>query len=206
MNRWEDVLDQLVRERHGALVAYAALLTGDRREAEDLVQDALVRTFSRGRPETEIHRAEGYVRSAILSTYVDGFRRRRRWAAVRHLFAQDAARTQPGPERASPDRLDLRSALDLLPPRQRACVVLRFYEDLSVPQIGEALTISTGAAKRYLSDGVHALERALGPLDLTTDADATVEIRTSDTSARATAPTRPHPTAPTASHHGRSRS
>lgn len=206
MTRWEDVLDQLVRERHGALVAYATLLTGDRREAEDLVQDALVRTFSRGRPGTEIHRAEGYVRSAILSTYVDGFRRRRRWAAVRHLFAQDAERTQPGPERASPDRLDLRSALDLLSPRQRACVVLRFYEDLSVPQIGEALAISTGAAKRYLSEGVHALERALGPLDLTTDADATLDVQTHDTPTGGAAPARPAPTTPIATQHGRSRS
>lgn len=205
MKRWEDVLDQLVRERHGALVAYATLLAGDRREAEDLVQDALVRTFSRGRPETEIHRAEGYVRSAILSTYVDGFRRRRRWAAVRHLFVQDAERTQPGPEGASPDRLDLRSALALLSPRQRACVVLRFYEDLSVPQIGEALAISTGAAKRYLSEGVHALERALGPLDLTTDADATIDVHMSGPTDGA-APARPHPTTPTATHHGRSRS
>ncbi|WP_225753413.1 sigma-70 family RNA polymerase sigma factor [Actinotalea sp. Marseille-Q4924] len=175
MARWEDVLDQLVRERHGALVAYAALLTGDRREAEDLVQDALVRTFSRGSADGGLHRAEGYVRSAILSTYVDGFRRRRRWAAVRHLVAQDAPRAQPGPERTSPDRLDLRSALDLLPPRQRACVVLRFYEDLTVPQIGEALRVSTGAAKRYLSEGVHALERALGPLDLSTD-DGAVDV------------------------------
>ena len=94
--------------RYPSLLRFAYVICGDTAVAEDLVQDALVRTFSRGRPETEIHRAEGYVRSAILSTYVDGFRRRRRWAAVRHLFAHDAERTQPGPERASPDRLDLR--------------------------------------------------------------------------------------------------
>jgi RNA polymerase sigma-70 factor (sigma-E family) len=177
MARWEQVLAELVRTRHGALVNYAYLLSGDRREAEDLVQDALVRTFARGRDGTEPASAEAYVRRAILTTYIDGFRRRKRWASVRHLFADDDA--QAGPERDVADRMDLEAALAALSPRQRACVVLRFYEDMTVPQIGDELGVSAGAVKRYLSDGVHALEARMGPLDLTGEGQPTVTVERS---------------------------
>ena len=60
------------------------------------------------------------------------------------------------------DRLDVRAALLRLPPRQRVCVVLRFYDDLTVPDIAAALQLSEGAVKRYLSDGIHHLDAALG--------------------------------------------
>ena len=86
MSDWEHVLDALVRERGPALVRYAALLTGDLGDADDLVQEALVRSFSQGRPLRETLAAESYVRRAILSIFLDGYRRRRRWAGVRHLL------------------------------------------------------------------------------------------------------------------------
>jgi RNA polymerase sigma-70 factor (ECF subfamily) len=99
---WERELDDLVRHRGAALVGYAYLLCGDRREAEDLVQDSLVKTFTRGRAGLRADNLEGYVRRAVLTTYLDGFRRRRRWAAVRHLLAD--------PDAAPPavDRVDAR--------------------------------------------------------------------------------------------------
>ena len=162
MAEWEQSLDALVRTRGTALVGYAYLLCGDRREAEDLVQDALVKTYSRGRVATRPTNVEGYVRRAILTTYLDGFRRRRRWAAIRHLA--DAGVSTPGPELASGERLDVRAALDTLGPRERACVVLRFYEDMTVGRIADELSISEGAVKRYLSDGVHHMEGLLGPV------------------------------------------
>lgn len=160
MAAWEQSLDELVRTRGTALVGYAYLLCGDRREAEDLVQDALVKTYTRGRT-SEPTTVEAYVRRAVLTTYVDGFRRRRRWAAVRHLLATED--DHPSPEDRSSDRVDVRTALATLSPRERACVVLRFYEDLTVPAIAEELALSQGAVKRYLSDGVRRLEAALGP-------------------------------------------
>ena len=162
MAAWEQSLDELVRTRGTALVGYAYLLCGDRREAEDLVQDALVKTFTRGRGGLEATSLEGYVRRAVLTTYVDGFRRRRRWAAVRHLVHSDDAR--PGHESGVGDRIDVAAALATLAPRERACVVLRFYEDLTVPGIADALSLSQGAVKRYLSDGVHRMEALLGPM------------------------------------------
>lgn len=162
MAAWEQTLDELVRTRGPALVGYAYLLCGDRREAEDLVQDALVKTFSRGRAGLEAQSVEGYVRRAVLTTYLDGFRRRRRWAALRHLVAAEDVRPSPDTDLAT--RADVAAALAALSPRERACVVLRFYEDLTVPAIAEALALSTGSVKRYLSDGVRRLEGLLGPL------------------------------------------
>jgi len=160
MAEWEQSLDALVRSRGTALVGYAYLLCGDRREAEDLVQDALVKTYSRGRVATRPTNVEGYVRRAIMSTFLDGFRRRRRWQAIRHLV--DPEESTPGPEQSAGDRLDVRAALDALGPRERACVVLRFYEDMTVARISDELSISEGAVKRYLSDGVHRMEDLLG--------------------------------------------
>ncbi|WP_258725975.1 sigma factor [Cellulomonas sp. NS3] len=109
MADWEHVLDALVRERGAALVRYAALLTGGTAEAEDLVQEALVRAFSQGRPLRETHAAEAYVRRAVLTVFLDGYRRRRRWSGVRHLL--DGAETTDGPEDASAARADVHAAL-----------------------------------------------------------------------------------------------
>ncbi len=166
MTGWEQVLDDLVRTRRRALTAYAYLLCQDLREAEDLVQDALVAVFSRGRRLENVMAGESYVRKAILNTYLDGFRRRNRWAAVRHLVA--TAPEQPVSDVATTDhvavRVDAQRALSILAPRERACVILRFYDDLTIPQIAEHLSLSTGTVKRYLHDAVSRLEAVLGPL------------------------------------------
>ena len=160
---WAPVLDRLVRERRPALVRYAALLTGgDLRDADDLVQEALVRTFSRGRPLREVEAAEAYVRQAILRVFVDGYRRRQHWQRLRPLVGVPDA--VPSATAAAETGIDVRAALATLRPRPRACVVLRFYDDLTVPEIAERLGLAPGTVKRYLSDAAEALERLLGPL------------------------------------------
>lgn len=191
---WEDALDELVRTRGRALVGYAYLLTGDLREAEDLVQDALVRTFTRGRGTREVTSAEAYVRRAVLTTYVDGFRRRRHWAAIRHLHAVPEASPPDGPD-AGPEhvvttRLTVQQALATLPPRVRACMVLRHYDDLTVAQVAETLSLSVGAVKRYLSDGTRALEARLGPVAGRDGPDGDVTDHPDDTLVTTLAPTR----------------
>ncbi|MGY4645418.1 RNA polymerase sigma factor [Cellulomonas sp. URHB0016] len=162
MPAWEQVLDELVRVRGRALVRYAALLTGDERAAEDLVQDALVRCFTGGRALRDPIAAETYVRRAVLSTFLDGYRRRLRWSAVRHLVARDDE--VAGHEATVGARLDVRAALLTLRPRLRACVVLRYYDDLTVPEIARRLDVSDGTVKRYLFDATAQLEALLGPL------------------------------------------
>jgi RNA polymerase sigma-70 factor (ECF subfamily) len=157
---WEDDLGRLVHERGSALVAYAHLLTGDLHSAQDLVQDALVNAFSRRRPG-DVGSVEGYVRRVILNAYLDTWRRRRRLDAVAHLVEQAAPGRDEHTEAA--DRADVAAALTCLSPRERACVVLRFYDDLTLPEIAHHLGISTGAVKRYLSDARRRLEPMLGP-------------------------------------------
>lgn len=162
MTDWAQVLDELVRVRGQALVRHAYLLTGDVADAEDLVQDAIVATFARRSRVRSAEAVEGYVRRAILTTYIDGYRRRRRWRDVAHLFARpDEARGHDG---SVDDRADVVAALGTLAPRVRACVVLRFYDDLTVADIAAELGLSDGAVKRYLSDGVRALGAVLGPV------------------------------------------
>ena len=173
MSSWEDVLDDLVRHRGGALVRYATLLTGERREAEDLVQDALVKAFGQGRPLRDPAAAEAYVRRAILTIFLDATRRRRRWSGVAHLLVDD----REGPYLAAGDRIDVRHAIATLAPRLRACVVLRFYDDLTVPQIARDLDLAEGSVKRYLSDARHRLEPLLGPLPEADD-EVVVELTT----------------------------
>jgi len=65
--------------------------------------------------------------------------------------------------------VDVQEALATLSPRQRASVVLRFFEDMTVAQVADALSVSEGAVKRYLSDGIRRMEDHLGPVHATQD-------------------------------------
>ena len=232
MATWDDELAALTAQRGQALTGYAYLLCGNRRDAEDVVQDALVKVFSRLRgrgptasrqpaptspsggtrlftlddaPRSEAERPvahlEGYVRRAILTLYLDGYRRRRSWLGLRHLVGQ--RETVPGPEAPASARADTAKALAGLTPRQRACVVLRYYEDLTVPRIAEELGCAEGTVKRHLSDAMAVMQQTLGatPAVVTAvqgdPAVTTTPTRpAADVSAAEPAPTQPAETTP----------
>lgn len=160
MADWESAFRELLATRGGALRGYAYLLTGDATEAGDLVQDALLRVFGRLRVGGDVGQLEAYVRRAILNQYVDSRRRLRRWNATRHLLVD--------PPHHDDDRLavadEVRQALGTLSPKQRACVVLRYYEDLTVPAIADQLRCAEGTVKRHLAD---ARAKLAAQLDLT---------------------------------------
>jgi len=156
---WEDELDEFARVRGPALVGYGYLLTGELHAAQDLVQDAFVRTFARHRAGTDADRIEAYVRQAMLNIYRDDYRKRRTWFGVRPLVAERAA--YGSPDVVAADRVDVHAALGRLSPRERACIVLRHYDDLTVPEIASRLAVSEGAVKRYLSDARMRLEPLL---------------------------------------------
>lgn len=154
MTEWARSLTELVDRRGGALVRYAALLCGSSHEAEDLVQEALVRTFaSAAGRSADVEDAEAYVRRAILNVYLDGYRRRRRWAAVRHLLGSRDEAVDTDVDA----RTDLQAALALLPPRQRACVLLRYFADLPLDAVAAELGVTVGTVKRHLHDATARL-------------------------------------------------
>ncbi|MEY2232871.1 MULTISPECIES: SigE family RNA polymerase sigma factor [Streptomyces] len=156
---WHDVAGELLQVRGSALKRYGYLLCGNRVEADDLVQDALVRVFAQPRRSWDIESAERYVRRVMLNRYLDQHRRRARW---RILLPRLVSPTSTGDfSVASGDRMDIVSALDSLSPRQRACTVLRFYEDLSVAEVADRLGCSPGTVKRHLSEAIARLGNIL---------------------------------------------
>lgn len=167
MSDWRDMADALLGDRRRSLVAYAYHLTGSVTDAEDLVHDAVVKVLSRPRKFTELGLAEEYVRRAIASRFVDIHRSRS--TEARRLRRSAPREEVEGPASSVEANLDLMQALATLTARQRACVTLRYLADQSITQTAAALGLSEGAVKRYVSDGVSALEIALGVDDVRTE-------------------------------------
>ncbi|MFD2797702.1 RNA polymerase sigma factor [Promicromonospora vindobonensis] len=178
MAQWERELEELMARRSRALAGYAYSLTRNTAQAEDLVQDALVKVFSRlRRPRgtadggqvvdldhdlPRLTNAEAYVRRAILTIYLDGYRRQNSWTGIKHLLAdEDRA---PAAERVATAKVDVGVALAKLSPRQRESVVLRFFEDMTVPQIAQTLGTSPGTIKRHLANAMELLRGSLAEM------------------------------------------
>ena len=146
-----DELDVPVAERGDALLATATLLAGSRTAGEDLLQAALervLRRWSRVRGDPE-----GYVRRTLYHLAVDQWRLRRRRPEV-HLAVEPPVADEAG---AVQLRRALVQAMAALPPRQRAVLVLRYWEQLSEAEAAEALGCSVGTVKSSASRGLARL-------------------------------------------------
>jgi RNA polymerase sigma-70 factor (sigma-E family) len=142
--------EAFVAARYGALLRTAYLLTGNHHDAEDLVQQSLVKAVGAwGRMKGD---PEPYVRTILVRQNVSQWRRRR-WREVSTDRPPDITLL----EEPADDRLVLLRALDLLAPRQRAVVVLRYYEDLSEAQIADVLGIAPGTVKSQARDALRRL-------------------------------------------------
>jgi RNA polymerase sigma-70 factor (sigma-E family) len=151
----------------GGLRRTAYLLSGDWFLADDLVQDTLVRVY-RAWPRLERSGdVGGYARRVLLNLYLDD--RRRPWRRERP--------TDQVPERApsADGNVDVRDrlldALRQIPARQRAVLVLRFWEDLSIEQTAQTLGTSAGTVKSQSSRGLTTLRRTLVEQGLSADLD-----------------------------------
>jgi RNA polymerase sigma-70 factor (sigma-E family) len=162
--RAEDERDfvDLYVSRASAIRRTAFLLCGDWQQAEDLVQTAFTKTYAAWTRVRHSGAAEAYVRKVLARAYVDDGRRS--WS--RHLPVDDILRfDRPQPADVSDDRLLLLSALAGIPPRQRACLVLRFWEDCSVEETAKALGCRPGTVKSQTARGLETLRRTLFRLD-----------------------------------------
>ena len=155
VDRAAPTFEEYVAARGRALWRSAWLLTGDAHLADDLVQTALVKCWRRWNRIARDGAVDGYVRRVLVTTYVDG--RRRRWTG------EVPTETLPESARRDPDaavRQDVVAALATLPRGQRAVVVLRFYDDLTEAQTAAALGISVGTVKSQTSRALAALRRS----------------------------------------------
>lgn len=135
----------------------AYLLLGDHGLAEDLVQTALAKTYASWRNVRCLDAAGGYARTVLLNTATSWFRRPS-WR--RELASEELPASSYDADLA--DRPAVLDALRTLAPRQRAVIVLRFYEDLSVADTATTLGCSTGTVKSQTSDALARLRAVLG--------------------------------------------
>jgi len=140
-----------------SLYRTAYLMLGDAAEAEDLVQTALAKTYAAWPKVKDVNAAPGYARTVLVNTAASWFRKRS-WRNERPT----AELPDLGHEHDPSDRPALMSALAVLPPRQRAVIVLRYYEDLSVAQAATALGVTEGTVKSQTSDALARLRTLLG--------------------------------------------
>jgi RNA polymerase sigma-70 factor (sigma-E family) len=145
---------EYVATRSRALLRTAYLLTGNTADAEDLVQAALAKTYLAWHRIEDPGALDGYVRRAIVNTHISWWRRRRveeyptddipDQAVADHAIASDLQET-------------MRRAIDRLPERMRAAVVLRYYEDMTEAEVAEVLGVSLGTVKSTVSRAVAKL-------------------------------------------------
>ncbi|GGW30250.1 SigE family RNA polymerase sigma factor [Streptomyces griseoloalbus] len=154
-----DGFDEFVAARWSTLLHVARLLTGgDRQRAEDLVQEALVKLWFAW-PKVAEQAPDAYVRQILVRMAARSARRH--WWGERPMGELP---DRPGPgdfSSAVAERSRLEAALALLPPRQRAAVVLRYCEDLPESQVAQALGCPVGTARSHASRGVARLRQIL---------------------------------------------
>lgn len=158
----EDDFVRYVRARQGTLLRAARLYCGDEHLAEDLLQEAFVKLASRWE-QVRTGSPDAYMRRIL---YRDSVSRWRRWGREKPYAA--AAGERDLMDRAVPSAVEdwvagapVRAALAKLPPRQRAVIVLRYFEDQSEAQIAEILGTSAGTVKSQASKALAHLRRLL---------------------------------------------
>ena len=153
-----------VEARSPALLRTAFLLAGSHALAEDLLQETLLKVYLAWPRIRDRGAVEDYTRTVLVRTFVSFLRRRDRREVVLPDPVPDRVGA-PGPQGGSDagvgERDEMWTALSRLGPRQRAVLVLRFYEDLSEAQISEVLNCSTGTVKSQAARGLARLAQIL---------------------------------------------
>jgi RNA polymerase sigma-70 factor (sigma-E family) len=153
------------------LLGTAYLLCGDWHTAEDLTQTALAKVYASWPRISSKDAAPAYARRTLLNSYLAD-RHRKRWREVLTSEPPEVPAAAPDPEM----KLTLTDALAMLPPRARAIVVLRYWEDMSVEQVAMLVGCSAGNVKSQSARGLDKLRQLLGPA--LADADGSGSVST----------------------------
>ncbi|HKS49607.1 MAG TPA: SigE family RNA polymerase sigma factor [Amycolatopsis sp.] len=153
-----DGFDEFVTERLDRLLRYATALTCDPHLAQDVVQEVLLRVQRRWPKIASLRAPDLYVRRMVTNEYLSWRRRRAaRDIASEHHTLDALGRPAVDPAVAYAERDAMRARIAVLPRKQRAALVLRYYEDRTDTEIGEVLGCSAGTVRSHIS-------RALGTL------------------------------------------
>lgn len=161
--------EEFVSARLATLVRYATVVTWDPHLAEDITQNVLVRAQARWSRISRMDAPELYVKRMIVNEFLSWRRRR----AAQSISLADESLDwflPPAPDQTAQrdDRDAMLRLIATLPPRQRAVIALRFYEDLAVEQIAEILGCRTVTVRTHLSRALASLHRALPAALVTT--------------------------------------
>jgi RNA polymerase sigma-70 factor (sigma-E family) len=150
------VFGEYVRSRSGALLRAAQAMTGNRADAEDLLQATLVKAYQSWDRIADHAALDTYVRRAMVNTHISGWRRRR----------VDADPTDELPDSPAADATGdsdlhdvVQRAIDRLPRQMRAAVMLRYYDDMTEPEVAAALGVSVGTVKSTVARAVAKLRK-----------------------------------------------
>jgi RNA polymerase sigma-70 factor (sigma-E family) len=156
--------DHFVAENTTSLLRTAYLIVGDLHEAEDLVQETLLKVARRWQRVSRMDHPAAYARRILINLALRGNpKRARRRTELSEARPGELARSAVSFDRDD----DLYAALAALPPRQRAVLVLRYFLDLPEAEVAAALECSLGTVKSTASRGLARLERTLRPTNHT---------------------------------------
>ncbi len=157
--------DQFVAAHVDDLVRTAYLIVWDEAEAEDLVQECLLKVARRWPRVRRMEQPRAYARRILVNLALDGARgRARRRSELEPRASASPVTVDPLP--GIETRAELLQALGQLPARQRAVLVLRYFNDLTEAQVAEVLGCSPGTVKSSASRGLARLREALPPVPL----------------------------------------
>lgn len=151
---------ELVAVRSPAMLRTAYLVVGDHQLAQDLLQEALVKAYVAWPRLRDVTKAEAYVRRTMVTTAIS-WRRRRSFHERPVEVVPDVWDADQTERLASHE--DVWTQVCGLPPRQRAALVLRYYEDLSYEETAEVLGCSVGTVKSQVSEALSKLRQRVGP-------------------------------------------
>jgi len=146
--------DEFAATRLDAVLRFAVVLTNDRGLAEDVVQEVLIRAYQRWTQIAEMEHPEAYVRRMVVNEFLSW---RRKWARYIPKADVEPDARQPDHAEAHAERSALLAEVVKLPRRQRAVLVLRYYEGMSDAQIAEVLGCAETTVRGYAFRGLAAL-------------------------------------------------
>lgn len=153
--------EDYVSARGPSLLRFAFVLSGDRHVAEDLVQDALARCFIKWDRIQALEHIDAYVKKILANRYID-LRKRRSGneVVVDPWDLRSSAGPQAGTSESALESVSVWNALATLPPRQRAVIVLQYYEDLDNARIADILNCSQATVRSNAMRALGALRRS----------------------------------------------